>query len=114
MLEYLSGNKKFAPYLDQGAWATSVLALTEVYYVSLRDQSEEFADRAYLAFRPGVAEIEDEDVKAGMLTRLRLRARGLNLSYADALGYEMARRMGAKFLTGDRAFSGLPEVEFVT
>ena len=113
IMEYLSGNKRFAPYIDRGDWATSVFDLVEVYYAALRDQSEEYADRACLAFRPGMIEIKDEDVKAGMATRLRLRAKDLNLSYADALGYEMAKRTGAKFLTGDRAFSGLPEVEFV-
>jgi len=113
ILEYLSGNKKFAPYVDRGDWATSILNLVEVYYAGLRDQSEEYAERAYLAFRPGMIEIDDRDVKAGMATRLRLRARNLKLSYADALGYEMARRIGARFLTGDRVFSGLPDVEFV-
>jgi predicted nucleic acid-binding protein len=113
IIEYLSGNKKFAPYVDGGNWATSILQLVEVYYTGLRDQSEDYADRAYLAFRPGMMAIDDRDVKAGMATRLRLKARNLNLSYADALGYEMAKRIGAKFLTGDRVFSGLPEVEFV-
>jgi predicted nucleic acid-binding protein len=113
IVEYLSGNTKFAPYVDRWNWATSILNLMEVYYVGLRDQSEVYADKAYLAFRPGVVEIEDRDVKAGMATRLRLKARGVNVSYADALGYEMAKRISAKFLTGDRVFSGLPEVEFV-
>lgn len=113
IIEYLSGNEKFAPYVDGGNWVTSILNLVEVYYAGLRDQSEAYADRAYLAFRPGMIDIDDEDVKAAMATRLRLRARDLKPSYADALGYEMAKRVGAKFLTGDGVFQGLPDVEFV-
>ncbi len=113
IVEYLSGSRKFAPYIDSGRWATSMLNLMEMYFAALRDNSEDYADRAYLAFRQNVSEIRDEDVKEGMLTRLRLKARRLDLSYADAVGYAMARRMGSKFLTGDRAFKGLPGVEFV-
>ena len=113
MIEYLSGNERFAPFVDRGDWATSVFNLAEVYYVSLRDVSEEYAERAFLAFGTGMVEASDGDVKAGMVTRLKLRARDLKLSYADSIGYEMAKRVGAKFLTGDSAFSELPGVEFV-
>ncbi len=36
-----------------------------------------------------------------------------NISFVDALGYYMARSKGIKFLTGDDAFKGLKNVEFV-
>lgn len=36
------------------------------------------------------------------------------LSYADAIGYTLARDLGARFLTGDRAFRRLSNVEFRT
>lgn len=36
-----------------------------------------------------------------------------NLSYADCLGYIIAKDMGIKFLTGDKEFENLPNVEFV-
>ena len=35
------------------------------------------------------------------------------LSYADCIGYVIARREGMKFLTGDAAFKRLENVEFV-
>ena len=46
--------------------------------------------------------------KMGCRTR-----RKVSLSYADGLGYEVAQRMEIKFLTGDEAFKGLENVEFV-
>lgn len=113
IVEYLSGNAKFARYVDHGDCVTSIFNLTELYFAALRDHSEEYADRVYLAFRPNLVEITDEDVKEGMLDRLRLKAKGAGLSYADAVGYAMAKRTRRKFLTGDRAFSDLPGVEFV-
>ena len=37
----------------------------------------------------------------------------LDISYANALGYYLARQMGMKFLTGDKAFKTLEHVEFI-
>jgi len=48
-----------------------------------------------------------------MKKRLEYGRRKVNLSHADALGCEVAQRMGMKFLTGDEAFKGLENVEFV-
>jgi predicted nucleic acid-binding protein len=36
-----------------------------------------------------------------------------NLSYVDALGYIIAGKLGIKFLTGDNAFGGMENVEYV-
>jgi hypothetical protein len=35
-----------------------------------------------------------------------MKARRLDLSYADAVGYVQAERLGVRFLTGDNAFKG--------
>lgn len=48
-----------------------------------------------------------------MILRYELRRKKLNISYADALGYFLSRKMGIKFLTGDPAFEKLKGVEFV-
>lgn len=36
-----------------------------------------------------------------------------DLSYADCLGYVISKELGIKFLTGDKEFKDLPNVEFV-
>ena len=43
----------------------------------------------------------------------RLLNKSRKLSYADCIGYIIARRYGLKFLTGDKQFSDMPNVEFV-
>ena len=48
-----------------------------------------------------------------MKLRLELRRRGHDVSYADALGYFLSKKMGIKFLTGDRTFRDLSGVEYV-
>jgi predicted nucleic acid-binding protein len=113
IIEYLRGNPRFARYVEGRDWVTSLLNLMETYYAVLRDNSEDDAERVWLVFRDRAVGLADEDVKAGMKTRLALRARGLDLSYADAVGYHLAQRVHAKFVTGDAAFSRLPHVEFL-
>jgi len=43
-----------------------------------------------------------------MALKLRMKSKRVGLSYADALGYTIAERLGMKYLTGDDAFRSLP------
>jgi predicted nucleic acid-binding protein len=114
ILEYLAGNKSYKRFFqDAGGLATSLLNLIELYYILLKEDGEATSDRAHLAFSRFQTGITDEDVKEGMKFRLRLKAQGRSPSYADAIGYQVAARIGAKYLTGDEAFRTLPNVEFV-
>jgi len=112
MIEYLSGNKRYTKYFENNLH-TSKLNLMELYFLVLRDHGENMADRAYATFRVFETSFNDEDVKEAMKTRLRLKAGKTHLSYSDALGYQLSKKLGAKFLTGDDAFEHLPNVEFV-
>ncbi len=85
----------------------------EVYYAVLKDYGEADAEKAYSATRKYLVEFDDEDVKEAMRRRLQLRRKKLNLSYADALGYIVAVRLGLRFLTGDEEFETLDNVEYV-
>jgi len=44
--------------------------------------------------------------------RLSENRTGEKLSLVDALGYSYSRKLGIKFLTGDREFSGMENVEY--
>lgn len=114
IIEYLRGNRGYAPYIEKEAWATSLLNLIEMYYAVLRDNDEESAERAYSGFRRRAVEITDSDVAEGMKLRLGQKARKVDLSYTDAIGYAIAVRRGSSFLTGDKTFSGFQGVRFVT
>ncbi len=85
----------------------------EIYYAVLRDYGEVEAEKAYSAAGKFLVEFDEEDVKEGMRRRLQLRRKKLNLSYADALGYSVALRLGVRFLTGDEEFETLDNVEYV-
>jgi len=113
LIEYLRGNARFSHYIEGEEWSTSLFNLLELYYAVLRDNGEDAADAAYAGFRRRVAEITDDDVREGMRLRLRQRAKKLDLSYADAIGYAVSVRLKSAFLTGDSAFADLPGVRFV-
>ena len=85
----------------------------EIYYAVLKDYGEVEAEKAYSATGKYLIEFDDEDVKDSMRRRLQLRRKKLNLSYADALGYTVALRLGVRFLTGDEEFENLNNVEYV-
>src|SRR2546421_617785 len=79
-----------------------------LYLASLRDRGEAEARRHFDRFRSIAVEPEDE----WLFEAMALKARRPKLSYADTIGYTIARRLGARFLTGDEAFRRLPDVEF--
>ncbi len=81
------------PYFEPGRGKTTWLHLMEVYYALLRDGGARQAARAVVSsFEPLLLEF---------------------ISYVDAIGYSLAQRRKLRFLTGDRAFKGLPGVAFV-
>jgi predicted nucleic acid-binding protein len=112
MLEYLAGNKRYLKYFEHDLY-TSKLNLMELYFLVMRESGEDVADEAYTTFRVFETDFDDEDVKEAMKMRLRLKAQKKDISYADALGYQLSRKLKARFLTGDDAFKNLPNVEFV-
>ena len=60
-----------------------------------------------------VIEPSIEDLVNASKLRLKARQEERNLSLINCLGYVIAKRLGIKFLTGDREFKGLENVEFV-
>lgn len=114
MMEYLGGNKSYLKYFASSSkLKTSLLNLMELYFHILRDAGEMAAENSYMQFKQFVVHLSDEDIKNAMKLRLRLKSRRWDISYADAVGYTMAERLGARFLTGDQAFKDLSNVEFV-
>ena len=86
----------------------------ELYYASLRDSNEETAERDYETFVPAEVEIPEKTLKNAMKKRLEFQQKKkMNISYVDAIGYQYALENNLKFLTGDREFKGVENVEFV-
>lgn len=109
LIEIAKGNRRYQKYVDAERVTVTKLNLIELYYAILRDFGEIEAKRHYFFYSPFIREITDEIVFEAM--RLRLKHR--RLSYADCIGYVTARHEGMKFLTGDRVFERMENVEFV-
>lgn len=90
---------------------TTRMNLMELYYILLTRHGKDTADRYYGPFVDYCVEISDDIIKKAMIFRSMMRKR--DLSYVDCLGYIIAGTKKVKFLTGDKQFKDLPNVEFV-
>ncbi len=108
-IEYLANRpaaRRFAPYLEgREPLLVCVIEIYEIYKVIRRDLSEARALEAVSALRRATIVPIDES--------LALEAADLSLVHglamADSLVYATARRHGAKVVTADEDFDGLPD-----
>lgn len=113
LTEYANANKKYLKYFGENLGVTTRLNLMELYYAILRDNGKEKADIAYDSLLPITIEPNDQTLKKAMALRLMLKQEKKNVSYVDAIGYQLSLALKVKFLTGDEEFKGAENVEFV-
>ena len=109
--ELWKGNPSYEPYNEVVKVVTSKMNLMELYYWMYRTQGKQIADSIFDMFAPSCVEISDEYIKEAMVFRALHKEK--KLSYVDCIGYILALRNGVRFLTGDKQFKGMPNVEFV-
>jgi predicted nucleic acid-binding protein len=110
LIEIFQGNKNYKKYKEEEA-ITSFLHVFEVYYALKRVlEDKDFKDFFY-RLRNFCVDLEYEWIPEAV--DFKLKNKSANLSYADCLGYIIAKEKGVKFLTGDKEFEKLPNVEFV-
>ncbi|MDI6720836.1 MAG: PIN domain-containing protein, partial [Candidatus Aenigmarchaeota archaeon] len=97
-------------YVDE-EMATCILNLYELHYIMIKSFGEEKAKSYFHRFKNMALEIRDEWIF--LASKFKLEMSKENISFADALGYAIAKDNGMKFLTGDKEFRDLPNVEFV-
>jgi|SRR3989344_7927297 len=110
VIEIIKKNPNYEPYVDNDVTLV-VFNMAEVYYSVLNTFDEKTAEEIYEKYKSAIVEIPEEVLKESMKFRKTHKKR--NLSYADAIGYTYALKNGMKFLTGDKEFENLPNVEFV-
>ena len=113
VLAFTSGSPAYKDYFEKNDGVLTKLNLLEIFYRSLEQFDFKAASDILDTFSKYLVDFGLEDIAGSMKTRLELKGEGRNVSYADALGYFLSRRMGIKFLTGDKAFQGLGGVEYV-
>lgn len=112
LIESLKGSPSYTE-LEQTPIITTPFAVMETCSFLQRDldySPQESADMAMLLMEHAPP-LDGRLLSAAAGWRLENATRERSFSYADAIGYVMARYLGLTFLTGDRAFEGLPGVE---
>jgi predicted nucleic-acid-binding protein len=107
--EILKGNNNYKPYIDKKIIINNFI-FAEICYYLIREKyadAEEYMDR-YSKF---IASINPLIIKKAM--KFRYLNKNKNLSMADCISYIMSKEFGIKFLTGDKEFENLENVEFV-
>ena len=110
IIELIKGNPNYARFIKEEVTIT-IFNLVEIYYSALNDMNEESAELIYEKYKNAVVKINDEILKEAMKFKKKNKSR--NLSYPDCIGYVYAIKSKVKFLTGDKEFKDLGNVEFV-
>ena len=111
LVEIAKGNQKFAKYTTQ-EFVVNDVTLAEFYNIMLRDYDEATADYWFRKISPNTEPVTKELLRDAV--KFRRSSREKNFSFFDAVGYVFARQRACRFLTGDREFEGMPNVEFVS
>ena len=90
---------------------TSVLNIGEIYQVILRKEGKEAADNWIKKINFKLLEITQEIIIEAVYFRYVNKKNDFSLP--DAVGYKLSSKHDLKFLTGDRQFENLSNVEFV-
>ena len=91
---------------------TSYFQVYETYYILEKNGYSEQEIRDFYDFLQNLCiDLKFEWIPKAVEFRKRYKER--DLSYADCIGYIIANELKIKFLTGDKEFKDLPNVEFV-
>ncbi len=110
IMEILNGNPNFNNYINSKIILTK-LNLFEIYSNILKDSDEENAEKVFEKYSPHTIDYDDEVIKEA--AKLWVQHRERKISMTDCIGYILAKKLGIKFLTGDKEFEDLDNVEFV-
>ena len=108
--EILKGSDNYKKYINAGI-VTAKPNIFELYIKIIREETEENADKVIKRYYPFAKDFDEEIIKNAAKLKNKINKR--DVSMTDCIGYEMAKQLGIKFLTGDREFENLDNVEFV-
>ncbi len=109
VIEIIKGNINYEPYLDSEIIINN-FTFSELCYAWFRDENT-YAQDYIKKYSKHIASVAPEWIEEAMKFRLGWKNR--KVSVPDCIGYIMAKRLGIKFLTGDKEFKDLDNVEFV-
>ena len=83
----------------------------ELHFGLLLKHNKNVADKYFDELLKFTISINDDTIK--LANDLKLKFKERKLSYIDCVGYTLAKLRNIKFLTGDKQFKDLENVEFV-
>jgi len=109
LLEILNKNLNYNFYVEQEIVINNFIFAEMSYQLIVKDvkNREEILDEIEQA----IIHPNPEVIKEAM--KFRYKNKKKKMSMADCISYMMAKEMSIKFLTGDKEFEGLENVEFV-
>ena len=111
LIELGKNNPSYNNYKEDVKILLTELNLLELTYFLLREGKEnEVKDIFEKLSRFSVSYDKDVLVSAA---KMKFKYKREKLSFVDCIGYELAKRHGCKFLTGDEKFKDKKNVEFV-
>lgn len=109
LIEIYMGNEKFTGYLNSEFVITDLI-LAEFYGIILRHYGESEADLWFKKLEKYSVPVPKEILIEAVKFRHERKKSGI--SFFDAVGYIFAMKKGYKFVTGDKEFEKLANVEF--
>lgn len=108
LFEIIRGNPNYEKYKEVNI-ITTIFNLAELNYNLKKEKNKEIADQITEEYRSFLVDATIEDIKKAMDLKIKFK----KLSIPDVVGYVVAKKFNAKFLTGDEGFRDMPNVEFV-
>lgn len=110
IIEIIKENKNYEEYKEEEI-VTSILNVGELYYSLLREEGEKTADSWYQKLKQTAMLVDVDIIIKAMKFRFENKAK--KFSFIDCVGYIIAKDKELRFLSGDKAFENLDNVEFV-
>jgi predicted nucleic acid-binding protein len=110
LVEIINDNPSYEKYSKELPICT-VLNIFELHQALLREFNKGTADYWLKKFEYELIEITKEDAIAA--SHFRFKHKDKKLSSIDCIGYIVALKNNLKFLTGDKAFQDIENVEYV-
>ena len=86
--------------------------LLELYNYSIKKYGENYANMIFEKFENMTINWNNLDI-ISQSNLFKIKNKKINLSYVDCVGYILAKKLGIKFVTGDKEFKNMKNVLFL-
>lgn len=109
IIEIIEGNENYEYYIDKGIIINNFI-YAEICYILTRKgypNADKYLDR----YKKYIINIDADLIKSAMIFRYQNKDK--RMSMTDCISYFQAKQLKIKFLTGDKEFEDMNNVEFV-